>query len=106
MEPKRKRRNLGSRRRWAKRCLESGLPQREFAMAHGLAVSSLDRWVREFCRSRDDPAEQAAAGFVEVTAAEPAPPAMVVRVIVGSVTLEFEQLPPAEYVVALGRISC
>lgn len=108
MGAKRKRRDLGSRRRWAKRCVNSGLTQRAFAAEHELCVGSLGRWVREFRRSREEQ-DGELAGFVEVTAAKPAPPpppAMAVRVIVGSVTLEFGQLPPADYVAALGRISC
>ncbi len=79
---------------------------RAFAAEHELCVGSLGRWVREYRGSREE-LDKAPAGFIEVTAAKPALPAtMAVRVIVGSVTLEFGQLPPAEYVAALGRISC
>lgn len=44
--------------------------------------------------------------FIEVTAApKPAVP-VPVGVVVGGVRLEFDQLPPAEYIVALGRAAC
>jgi transposase-like protein len=101
MAGKRKRRALPTRRRWAQRWLDSGLTQREFAGQHGLTVASLSRWAREL---RDDDDAEAQGEFVEVGAATPVRCA--VRVRVGAVTLEFDQLPPAEYVAALGRAAC
>ena len=104
MGEKRKMRSLASRRRWARRWLDSQTSQHDFAALHGLSEGSLSRWVRDFRRSHRVAEEP--GRFVEVTAEPPATAAMAVRIVVGSVTLEFGQLPPAEYVAALGRISC
>ena len=104
MGKSRRRRNAASRRRWARRWRESGQSARAFAAEHGLALSSLSRWSSEL---REHEAAAATAGaFIEVTAApKPAVP-VPVRVVVGGVRLEFDQLPPAEYIVALGRAAC
>ena len=95
-----KRRSPASRRRLAARWLDSGMTAREFAAAHGLSISSLDRWARELRGRQATRGER--AGFVEVSSV--APPAASVRLIVGSVTVELDHLPPAEYVAALGRV--
>ncbi len=103
MGTKRRMRRRATRRRWAARWLDSGMTAREFCDAHGLALSSLSRWTRDLRESRRT--REAAAGFVEVDTHVAAPPTGV-RLVVGSVTLELEQLPPAEYVAALGRLAC
>ena len=69
---------------------------------HGLTAGSLSRWVREF---RDSEEEAPRGEFVEVPTAAPVSSG-VVRVRVGTVTIEFDQLPPVEYVAALGRAAC
>ena len=103
MAEKRKMRRASTRTRWAKRWVESGLTQREFAERHGLTAGSLSRWIREL---RDGEAEEAVPGeFVEVPTGV-AVGCGVVRLRVGAVTVEFDQLPPADYVVALGRAAC
>ena len=104
MGEKRKMRSLASRRRWARRWLESQTSQHDFAALHGLSEGSLSRWIRDY-RCSHGVAEEPGR-FVEVTTEPPAPAAMAVRVVVGSVTLEFGRLPPVEYVAALGRLSC
>lgn len=95
------RRDLATRRRLARQWLDSGLSAREFCSAHGLALSSLQRWTRELRES--GLVRQAPGRFLEVT---PAPPSRSVRLSVGGVTLELEQLPPVGYVAALGRATC
>ncbi len=102
MAGKRKMRALATRRRWAKRWVDSGLTQRQFAAEHGLTAGSLSRWAREFSGVVE---AEVAGEFVEVGPAElPREVSVVLRV--GGVTIEFDQLPPAEYVAALGRASC
>ena len=99
MAEKRKYRGRAVRARWARRWLESGLTTKRFAREHGLAPASLARWAREL-RTSEAPAAQ----FVEVAAVSV--PRLAVRVIVGPVVLEFEDLPPAEYVAALAGRPC
>ncbi len=101
MAKKRKIRRASTRTRWAQRWAESGLTQREFAEKHGLTAGSLSRWIREL----RDGEEVASGEFVELPTPTPIRSG-VVRVRIGAVTIEFDQLPPVEYVAALGRAAC
>ena len=105
MGAKRKMRRPSTRRRLAQRWLDSGLTAREFASVHGVSSSSLHRWATEL-RAQKRPPQP--AGFIEVASATvPAPAApMSVRLVVGNVSLELDQLPPTEYVLALGGLRC
>ena len=104
MGAKRRQRSAATRRRLAELWLKSGVTQRRFAVEHGVAASSLARWAGELRDSRRDMA--APAGFLEVAPVAAPPPLMLVRLTVGAVTLELEQLPPVEYVLALGAAAC
>lgn len=72
-----------------------GGSQTAFARERGLATTSFQRWLR---RLR---AEARPMRFVELAAAVEPPPSTLVRVRLGDVILEFDALPPVEYVAAL-----
>lgn len=104
MGNRRRNRSRASRQRLAQRWMDSGLTAREFATAHGLTVSSLSRWAREL---REAQTELAGGGtFVDVTPPPSAAKPLAVRLTVGAVTVELDDLPPAEYLAALGRALC
>lgn len=104
-----------SRRFWLKTVQEwrsSGLTQREFAKSKGVAMSTLSRWARnlldEFATGLAKPRVAAAppATFVEVVARvdtserprrEPS-----IRLLLGAAVAEFDELPPPEYLAAVG----
>lgn len=104
MGARRRQRSAAMRRRLAERWLASGMTQRRFAEEHGLAVSSLARWVQQVRRSQE--ATAAPAGFLELRPVTASGSRMSVRLTVGAVTLELNELPPVEYVVALGAARC
>ncbi len=97
-----KRRSLARRRKLARQWQGSGLTAQEFYEEHRVGQSSLRRWVCELRASEGPTATP--AGFVEI--ASVAPPAPRVRLVVGTIVLEFDELPPVEYVTALWRAAC
>lgn len=80
----------------------SGESQRVFCEARGLSITSLARWRR---RLRDEPTALAvrhAPRFVEVEL--PVVSGPLVRVSVGTLTLDFETLPPPGWVSQLAAL--
>jgi transposase-like protein len=58
---RRARSSASERAQWAQRFFQSGLSQRDFALQHGLKLSTLQRWV-----AQQHPAAPSAPAFVEV----------------------------------------
>ena len=106
------RRNFRGRRFWTKvvrEWRESGKSQREFASSRGVPPSTLSKWagrLREREAAPDPMPVVAPATFIEVAPAERpaavAPTGPLVRLLVGNAVAEFSQLPPPEYLAAVG----
>jgi transposase-like protein len=92
-------RSKDARRRLAQRWQESGASASAFALAHGLATSSLHRWAKELREEGAVVSPSERSKFMEI--ATVAPVSTPVRLVVGAVSLELSALPPAEYVMAL-----
>ncbi len=85
----------------------SGQSQRVFCEARGLSISSLARWRRRLRVESTALAVRESPQFVEVEL--PVASGPLVRVIVGTVTVDFETLPPPGWVsqlAALGAQRC
>ena len=92
----------------------SGETQSEFADRHGLAASTLSRWVGEFRDDDDRVVRTAASGaFVEVVGRSEGTGTSrwdrawvaAARLTVGGAVIEFATLPPAEYVAVIGIVA-
>jgi hypothetical protein len=86
----------------------SGLTQADFCRARGLSISSFSNWRSKLLKEErhENPTEAAlvrkhptAAKFITVDI--PVTPAPLVRVSVGSVTVDFDTLPPPAWVAEL-----
>jgi len=89
------------RRRLLQALKASGKTQREFALANGLSIHTLQHWLH-YRPKRPQP------GFVEVQA--PAPTAAAIRLQIGTnLELTLSEMPPPDYIAQLAqalRTSC
>ena len=80
----------------------SGLTQTQFCAQQGLALSTFSHWKHRL-RDEDEPSHTVVAvrapSFIEVELPSNSVP--VARVILGSVTVEFESVPPPAWVAEL-----
>ena len=85
----------------------SGLSQSAFARQHDFTLSTLSRWIRKL--AQPEHLELAQPQFVQVVPAQAQEPEALdvrTRLTVGHATLEFSQLPPAEFLAKLLRAVC